>query len=70
MKVEQVYEIVNQATTEFLGSEAMSATAGDLTKVVEVGRTIIDEATDIDDYVRKLIVHNGKVVYVNRSYRG
>lgn len=70
MKVEQVYEIVNQATTEFLGSEAMSGTAGDLSKVVDVGKTIIDEANDIDNYVRKLIDHIGKVVYVNRPYRG
>lgn len=70
MKVEQVYQIVNNATSEMLGSEAMSGTAADLSKVVDLGKTIIDAGNDVDNFVRKLIDHVGKVVTVNRPYRG
>ena len=70
MKVEQVYQIVNNATSEMLGSEAMSGTAADLSKIVDLGKTIIDEGNDVDNYVRKLIDHIGKVVFVNRPYKG
>lgn len=68
MKVEQVYEIVNAATSEFLGAEAM--TGVDNTKIVDMGKTIIESGKDVDNYVRKLIDHVGKVVFVNRPYSG
>lgn len=70
MKVEQVYEIVNKATSEVLGKEAIAG--ADLTKVVEIGRTAIVEqgGSNVDNYVRSLIDHIGKVVFVNRPYSG
>lgn len=68
MKVEQVYQIVNNLTQEILGAEAMTV-ATDLTNVVDVGKAILDN-TSVDNYVRKLIDHIGKVVFVNRPYTG
>lgn len=67
MRVEQVYEIVNDIASQVLGSEAVSQL--DMTKVVDVGKTIFDN-TEVDNYVRKLIDHIGKVVFVNRKYSG
>lgn len=67
MKVEQIYSIVNNLTSEVLG-QADLATA-DLSNAVEVGKAIFD-ATSVDNYVRKLIDHIGKVVFVNRPYKG
>lgn len=68
MKVEQIYEIMNSATEQFLGSEAFAQVQ--TSDMVEVGKTIVDSGDDVDNYVRKLIDHIGKVVFVNRPYRG
>lgn len=67
MKVEQVQEIVNQMTSEILGQEA--AAQLDLTDVVSVGKTLQNAAT-VDNYIRKLTDHIGKVVFVERPYSG
>lgn len=67
MKVEQVAEIVNNLTNEFLGKSAVEGT--DLSKVVDIGKEIFDN-TSVDHYVEKLIDHIGKVVFVNRPYSG
>lgn len=68
MKVEQVAEIVNQTTAEITGQEAISDI--DLNKVVETGAEILDNDKLIDNYVKSLIDHIGKVVFVNRPYSG
>ena len=67
MKVEQVQEIVNQMTNEILGEEA--AAQLDLTDVVSVGKTL-QNAASVDNYIRKLTDHIGKVVFVDRPYAG
>lgn len=67
MKVEQVQEIVNQMTSEILGQEA--AAQLDLTDVVSVGKTL-QNAASVDNYIRKLTDHIGKVVFVDRPYAG
>lgn len=67
MKVEQIYTLMNSVTGEILGKTDL--VAEDLHNVVDVGREILD-ATDVDNYVRKLLDHIGKVVFVNRVYRG
>ena len=64
MKVEQIAEIVNQTTAEITGTEAI------LNKVVETGAEVIDNDKLIDNYVKNLIDHIGKVVFVNRPYTG
>lgn len=73
MKVAQIYEIVNQITKEVLGEGTEDApaltVAEDLSNVVEVGKALFD-VTSVDNYVRKLINHIGRVVFVNRPYSG
>lgn len=69
MKVNQVYSIVNDLTKEIIGSESVLTVAEDLSNVIEVGKAIFDVAS-VDNYVRKLIDHIGKVVFVNRGYTG
>ena len=68
MKVEQIAEIVNQTTAEVTGTEAISDI--DLNKVVETGAEVLDNDKLIDNYVKTLIDHIGKVVFVNRPYTG
>lgn len=68
MKVEQIAEIVNQTTAEVTGQEALAEV--DLNKVVENGAEVLDNDKLIDNYVKNLIDHIGKVVFVNRPYTG
>lgn len=68
MEVTQIAEIVNQTTAEVTGTEALADV--DLNKVVEVGAEVLDNDKLIDNYVKSLIDHIGKVVFVNRPYTG
>ena len=68
MKVEQIAEIVNQTTAEVTGTEALADV--DLNKVVEVGAEVLDNDKLIDNFVKSLVDHIGKVVFVNRPYTG
>ena len=67
MEVKQVYQFVNDATSEALGSEGLLTE--DLSNVVDVG-TAIFNAGAFDRYVKSLVNHIGKVLFVNRAYRG
>lgn len=67
MTVEQIYSLMNTVTEEILGES--NVVAEDLSNVVDVGVQVFD-ATDVDGYVRSLVNHIGKVVFVNRSYSG
>lgn len=67
MTHEQVYNLVNQATTEILGE--VDVLKEDLTNVVDIGTSILN-ANAMDEYVRTLVNHIGKVIFVNRPYRG
>lgn len=67
MKMTQVYELVNNATQEILGES--TAVSEDLQNIVDVGKEVFD-ANSVDHYVRKLVDHIGKVIFVNRSYSG
>ena len=67
MLVTQVKDLVNLATKEALGSEAVQTE--DLTNVVDMGEAIFN-ANAVDAYVRSLVNHIGKVVFVNRPYAG
>ena len=68
MEVTQIAEIVNQTTAEVTGTEAASNI--DLNDVVETGAEVLDNDKLIDNYVKTLIDHIGKVVFVNRPYTG
>lgn len=67
MEVTQVYKLVNQATQEALGQSAVLNE--DLSNVVDVGEQIFN-ANAVDSYVKALVNHIGRVVFVNRVYRG
>lgn len=67
MKVVQLYELVNEITSEVLGSEAV--VNEDLSNVVDIGKQIID-TDNVDNYVKKLVNHIGKVVFTDRLYAG
>lgn len=67
MEVNQVYELVNQTTQELLGDTAVLQE--DLSNVVDIGDAIFNSQA-FDAYVRTLVNHIGKVVFVNRPYRG
>lgn len=67
MLVNQIYDIMNTVTNEVLGESVV--VAEDLSNIVDVG-TAIFNASAIDNYVRSLVNHIGKVIFVNRPYSG
>lgn len=67
MKVTQLKDIVNSVTSEVLGKE--NVVNEDLTNLVDVGKDIID-SDNIDNYVKKLVNHIGKVIFTDRLYQG
>lgn len=67
MKVVQLYELVNSITSEVLGEGAV--VNEDLSNVVDIGKEIID-TDNVDNYVKRLVNHIGKVVFVDRLYSG
>lgn len=67
MKVEQIYQIINDITSEALGESVILSE--DLSNIVDVGNAIFDNMS-VDNYVRKLVDHIGRVIFVNRVYNG
>lgn len=67
MEVKQIAELVNSMQKEILGEQAVAEV--DLQNVIDVGKTMLD-ATDIDNFTKKLVDHVGRVIFVNRPYEG
>lgn len=67
MDVKQIYNIVNPITSEILGETGL--VSEDLSNIVDIGNQIFN-ASAVDAYVRSLVNHIGKVVFVNRVYNG
>lgn len=67
MEMKQIYELVNAATSETLGKTDL--VAEDLSNLVDVGTEVFNQ-NSMDKYVRSLVDHIGKVVFVNRKYTG
>lgn len=67
MEVAQIYTLMNTVTEEILGQS--NVVAEDLSNVVDVGVQVFN-ATDVDAYVKSLVNHIGKVIFVNRPYSG
>lgn len=65
MLVAQIYDILNDITDEILGETAL--VQEDLSNVVQLGEQVFN-STSIDNYVKSLINHIGRVVFVNRPY--
>ena len=67
MEVKQIYQIMNTVTGEILGESAV--VAEDLSNIVDIG-TAIFNASAVDNYVKSLVNHIGRVIFVNRPYSG
>lgn len=67
MKVTQLKDIVNSATSEVLGKT--DVVNDDLSNLVDVGNEIFN-TDNVDNYVKKLIDRIGQVIFVNRLYAG
>lgn len=67
MEMIQVAELTNTVVQEVLGDTAV--VQEDLSNIVDIG-TAIFNANAFDAYVKSLINHIGKVIFVNRPYAG
>lgn len=67
MEIKQVYQFTNDAVGEAIGDSAILAE--DLSNVVDIGNAIFN-ASAFDAYVKSLVNRIGKVIFVNRPYRG
>lgn len=67
MEIKQIYPLVNEATNEALGVEAL--VQEDLGNIVEVGKAVFN-ANAMDKYVKALVNRIGKIIFVNRVYEG
>lgn len=66
MEVKQIYTLVNTITTEILGGSLVKE---DLSNVVDVGTAVFNSGK-VDNYVKSLVNHIGKVIFVDRAYSG
>lgn len=67
MEVKQIFDLINSVSGEVLGNT--SIVHEDLTGVVDLGQEIFNQGM-VDNYVKALVNHIGKVVFVNRPYSG
>ena len=68
MKIEQVYEFVNDAQKEVLGESAIILNK-DLTNIVDVG-TSLENAQGIEPFYKAMANRIGKMLFVSRAYTG
>lgn len=67
MEIKQIYQLMNTVTGEILGGSAV--VNEDLSNIVDIG-TAIFNASAVDNYVKSLVNHIGRVIFVNRPYSG
>lgn len=67
MTVAQIYQLMNTVTSEVLGKSDL--VNEDLSNVVDIGTEVFN-ADAMDNYVKSLVNHIGKVIFVNRPYAG
>lgn len=67
MEVKQIYELMNSVSSEVLGKTDIIK--DDLKGIVDMGTEVFN-ANAVDNYVKSLVNHIGKVVFVNRPYVG
>lgn len=67
MEIKQIYQLMNTVTGEVLGGSAV--VNEDLSNIVDIG-TAIFNASAVDNYVKSLVNHIGRVIFVNRPYSG
>lgn len=67
MEVKQIYELINGVSGEVLGKTDI--VTEDLTGIVDLGTEVFNQNA-VDNYVKSLVNHIGKVIFVNRPYAG
>ena len=67
MEIKQIYQLLNDVVKETMGENTV--VQEDLTGLVELGDSIAN-AIGYDKYVKTLVNHIGKVIFVNRKYTG
>ncbi len=67
MEVKQIYTIINSVSGEVLGKTDI--VQEDLTGIVDLGKEVFNQSA-VDNYVKSLVNHIGKVIFVNRPYAG
>lgn len=67
MVVNQIYKLINSVSGEVLGKTDI--VKEDLTGVVDLGNEVCNQGA-VDSYVKSLVNHIGKVIFVNRPYAG
>lgn len=67
MEVNKIYELINKVSGEVLGKTDI--VAEDLTGIVDLGTEVFNQNA-VDNYVKSLVNHIGKVIFVNRPYAG
>lgn len=67
MEVKQIYQIINIVSGEVLGKTDI--VQEDLTGIVDLGKEVFNQSA-VDNYVKSLVNHIGKVIFVNRPYAG
>lgn len=67
MEMNQIYTLTNTIVSEVLGDTAL--VQENLGNIVDVGNAIFN-ASAFDAYVKSLVNHIGKVIFVNRPYTG
>lgn len=67
MEVKQIYTLINSVSDEVLGRTDI--VSEDLTGIVDLGTEVFNQNA-VDNYVKSLVNHIGKVIFVNRPYAG
>ena len=67
MDVKQIYTLINSVSGEVLGKT--NIVTEDLTGIVDLGKEVFNQNA-VDNYVKSLVNHIGKVIFVNRPYAG
>lgn len=67
MEVKQIYTLINSVSGEVLGRTDI--VTEDLTGIVDLGKEVFNQSA-VDNYVKSLVNHIGKVIFVNRPYAG
>lgn len=67
MDVKQIYTLINSVSGEVLGKTDI--VTEDLTGIVDLGKEVFNQNA-VDNYLKSLVNHIGKVIFVNRPYAG
>lgn len=67
MEVKQIYKLIKSVSDEVLGKTDI--VSEDLTGTVDLGTEVFNQNA-VDNYVKSLVNHIGKVIFVNRPYAG